>query len=61
MWKTAGTLHSLISEAFTEQNLLFTSSMKMVRGKIEDCCKDRLAYLYTVEGKKGSIQVIWML
>ena len=42
---------AILSEPFTEQNLLLNSSMKMVRGKIEEKYKDRLEYLYTSDGK----------
>jgi long-chain acyl-CoA synthetase len=42
---------AVLPEAFTEQNLLLNSTMKMVRGKIEERYKDRLDYLYTPEGK----------
>ncbi|MDL2222538.1 AMP-binding protein [Bacteroidales bacterium OttesenSCG-928-M11] len=42
---------AILPEAFTEQNQLLNSSMKMVRGKIEQKYKDRLDYLYTPEGK----------
>jgi len=42
---------AVLPEAFTEQNQLLNSTMKMVRGKIEERYKDRLAYLYTPEGK----------
>jgi long-chain acyl-CoA synthetase len=41
----------VLPEAFTEQNQLLNSTMKMVRGKIEERYKDRLAFLYTPEGK----------
>ncbi|GHU67892.1 AMP-dependent synthetase [Bacteroidia bacterium] len=41
----------VLPEAFTEQNLLLNSTMKMVRGKIEERYADRLAFLYTTEGK----------
>ena len=41
----------VLPEAFTEQNQLLNSTMKMVRGKIEERYKNRLAYLYTPEGK----------
>ena len=41
----------VLPEAFTEQNHLLNSTMKMVRGKIEERYKDRLDYLYTPEGK----------
>jgi len=42
---------AVLPEAFTEQNQLLNSSMKMVRGKIEERYKDRLTHLYTAEGK----------
>ena len=42
---------AILSEPFTEQNLLLNSSLKMVRGKIEERYKDRIEYLYTPEGK----------
>ena len=42
---------AILPEAFTEQNQLLNSSLKMVRGKIEERYKDRLEYLYTPEAK----------
>ena len=42
---------AVLPEAFTEQNQLLNSTMKMVRGKIEERYKDRFAFLYTAEGK----------
>ena len=42
---------AVLPEPFTEQNHLLNSSLKMVRGKIEEKYKDRLACLYTSEGK----------
>jgi len=42
---------AVLPEAFTEQNHLLNSSLKMVRGKIEEKYKARLEYLYTPEGK----------
>jgi long-chain acyl-CoA synthetase len=42
---------AVLPEEFTEQNLLLNSTMKMVRGKIEERYKDTLTYLYTAEGK----------
>jgi len=42
---------AVLPEAFTEQNQLLNSTMKMVRGKIEECYKVRLDYLFTPEGK----------
>ncbi|MDR2680230.1 MAG: AMP-binding protein [Tannerella sp.] len=42
---------AILPEPFTEQNHLLNSSLKMVRGKIEEKYKDLLAYLYTSEGK----------
>jgi long-chain acyl-CoA synthetase len=42
---------AVLSEPFTEQNHLLNSSLKMVRGKIEEKYKKRLEYLYTSDGK----------
>jgi long-chain acyl-CoA synthetase len=42
---------AVLPEGFTEQNLLLNSSMKMVRGKIEQKYADRLKSLYTSDGK----------
>lgn len=42
---------AVLAEPFTEQNLMINSTMKMVRGKIEKAYADRLAFLYTPEGK----------
>ena len=42
---------AILPEPFTEQNQLLNSSMKMVRGKIEEKYKDRLEFLFTSEGK----------
>ena len=42
---------AVLPEAFTEQNLLLNATMKIVRGKIEERYADRIAYLYTAEGK----------
>jgi long-chain acyl-CoA synthetase len=42
---------AVLQEPFTEQNQLLNSSMKMVRGKIEERYKDRIAHLYTPDGK----------
>ena len=41
----------VLPEAFTEQNQLLNSTMKMVRGKIEERYKDVIEFLYTPEGK----------
>ncbi|MDR0573163.1 MAG: AMP-binding protein [Tannerella sp.] len=43
---------AVLEEPFTEQNRLLNSSLKMVRGKIEEYYKERLEYLYTSEGKQ---------
>jgi long-chain acyl-CoA synthetase len=42
---------AILDEAFTEQNGLVNSTMKVVRGKVEEKYKDRINYLYTPEGK----------
>jgi len=41
----------VLPEAFTEQNQLLNSTMKMVRGKIEERYNDFIAFLYTPAGK----------
>ena len=38
-------------EAFTEQNGLVNSTMKVVRGKVEEYYKGRIDHMYTPEGK----------
>ena len=42
---------AVLPEAFTEQNHLLNSTMKMVRGKITEYFKEELAFLYTPEAK----------
>ena len=42
----------VLDEAFTEQNHLVNSTMKIVRGKVEEYFADRIAYAYTPEGKE---------
>lgn len=42
---------AIVDEAFTEQNGLVNSTMKIVRGKVETYFKDRIDYMYTPEGK----------
>ncbi len=42
---------AIVDEAFTEQNGLVNSTMKVVRGKVEEYHKDRIDYMYTPEGK----------
>lgn len=42
---------AVLPEAFTEQNGMMNSTMKIVRGKIEKAYADRIAALYTAEGK----------
>ena len=43
---------AVLAEPFTEQNQMINSTMKMVRGKIEKTYADRIAYMYTAEGKQ---------
>ena len=43
---------AVLPEAFTEQNQLLNSSMKIVRGRVEERYADRIEYAYTVEGKE---------
>ena len=42
---------AIVDEAFTEQNGLVNSTMKIVRGKVEEYYKGRIDYMYTPEGK----------
>lgn len=43
---------AVVGEAWTEQNHLVNSTMKIVRGKVEDYFQDRIEYAYTPEGKE---------
>ena len=43
----------ILPEAFTEQNHLLNSTMKMVRGKITEYFNDELEFLYTPEAKNS--------
>ena len=45
------TTFAILPEAFTEQNGLVNSTMKVVRGKVEERYKERIEHLYTPEGK----------
>ncbi len=42
---------AVLPEPFTENNQMLNSTMKMVRGKIEEIYKDRIEFLYTSQGK----------
>ncbi|MBN1938840.1 MAG: AMP-binding protein, partial [Candidatus Aminicenantes bacterium] len=42
---------AVLGEGFTEQNHLMNSTMKIVRGKIEEFYRARIDYLFTSEGK----------
>jgi long-chain acyl-CoA synthetase len=42
---------AVLPEAFTEQNHLLNSTMKMVRGKINEYFQNELEFLYTPEAK----------
>jgi long-chain acyl-CoA synthetase len=42
---------AILEEGFTEQNGLVNSTMKVIRGRVEEKYKDRIDYLYTPEGK----------
>ena len=42
----------IVDEAFTEQNGLVNSTMKVVRNKVESHFKERIDYAYTAEGKQ---------
>ncbi|MCK5846720.1 MAG: AMP-binding protein [Bacteroidales bacterium] len=41
----------ILNEGFTEDNKLLNSTMKMVRGKVEEKHNDLIEYLFTPEGK----------
>lgn len=43
---------AVLPEQFTEQNHLVNSTMKVVRGKVEEYFQDRIDYAYTEEGKQ---------
>ena len=43
---------AVLPEAFTEQNHMVNSTMKIVRGKVEEYYADRIEYTYTLEGKE---------
>lgn len=45
------TTFAILPEAFTEQNGMVNSTMKIVRGKVEKTYASRLDYLYTPDGK----------
>ena len=45
------TTFAVLPEAWTEQNGMVNSTMKVVRGKVEKACAGRIAHLFTPEGK----------
>ena len=45
------TTFAILPEPFTEQNGMVNSTMKIVRGKVENAYVARIAQLYTPEGK----------
>jgi long-chain acyl-CoA synthetase len=45
---------AIIEEGFTEDNNLLNSTLKMVRPKIHERFKNRIAYMYTPQGKNIS-------
>jgi long-chain acyl-CoA synthetase len=42
----------VLGEGFTEQNRFLNSTMKMVRGRIEEFYRNRIDFLYTPDGKE---------
>ncbi len=44
---------AVLDEPFTEQNRLLNSTLKMVRGRIEEQYRDRIAELHSPEGKNA--------
>ncbi len=45
------TTFAVLPEPFTEQNHMVNSTMKVVRGKVEEVYAETIDFLYTVEGK----------
>lgn len=43
---------AVLPEPFTEQNRMVNSTMKIVRGKVEEFYADRIAYAYTPQGRE---------
>lgn len=43
---------AVLPEPFTEQNRMVNSTMKIVRGKVEEFYVDRIAYAYTPQGRE---------
>ena len=43
---------AVLPEPFTEQNKMINSTMKIVRGKVEEYYAERIDYAYTLEGKE---------
>jgi long-chain acyl-CoA synthetase len=41
----------VLPEPWTEQNHFLNSSMKVVRGRVEEAYKEHMEYAYTPEGK----------
>lgn len=60
-WLPAAT--AVLPDSFNEQNQQLNSTMKMVRGKIEDCYTQRIEQLYTAEGKdffcEENLKALW--
>jgi long-chain acyl-CoA synthetase len=44
---------AVLREPFTEQNHLINSTMKVVRGKVEDTYRETIEFLYTADGKNA--------
>ncbi len=42
---------ALLDTPFSEENQMVNSTMKIVRGKVEECYADRIAAMYTSDGK----------
>lgn len=42
---------AVLGEAFTEQNRMLNSTLKVVRGRVVEAYRDRINFLYTPEGK----------
>ncbi len=48
-WPPAGM--ALLEEGFTEQNQMLNSTLKVIRGRVAERFRERIAHLYTPEDK----------
>lgn len=43
---------AIVEEPFTEHNGMMNSTLKVVRGKVEEHFRERIDYVYTPEGRE---------